>query len=321
MHRLVSIAMFAIALTSVSALLAQPYPSKPIRIIVPFPPGDTLDTMSRLIAPKLTERLGQNIVIDNRPGAAGQLGLELAARARPDGYTLVGGSGGNLVVQPHTYKNLPYQPLKDFLPITLATTNILALVVNVSTPFKSVGDLITYAKAKPGQLRFATNGEGGFPHMTTELFRVMGNFTYLHVPYKGSAQIFTELIGGRVDTTILGIGSVTSYVRTGRVRLLAVTSATRSEVFPDVPTIAETLPGYESRGWIGYLAPAGTSTKILRSLNHEIASAITMPDVKDKLVALGLDVVAQPPDMFGQMLRRDYEKYAQLIRAIGFQPQ
>lgn len=157
--------------------------------------------------------------------------------------------------------------------------------------------------------------------MTIELLRVMGGFTYLHIPYKGSTQIFTELIGGRVDATILGIGSLAPYIRTGRVRMLAVTSATRSEVFSEVPTIAETLPGYESRGWLGYLAPAGTPMRIVQLLNQEIANAITMPDVKEKLVALGLDVVAQPSNVFAQTLRSDYEKYAQLIPAIGLQPQ
>jgi tripartite-type tricarboxylate transporter receptor subunit TctC len=321
MHCLISLSMLAIILAMSPTLHAQQYPSKPIRIIIPFPPGDSLDTMSRLIAPALTERLGQNIVVDNRAGAAGQLGLDLAAHAAPDGYTLVGGQGGNLVVQPHTYKKLPYDPLKDFAPIAISTTNFLALVVNPNGPFRSLKDLITYGKANPGKLSFASNGEGGFPHMAIEMLRVQAGFSYLHIPYKGGVQIVTEIMGARVDATILGIGALTPFIRAGRLRLLAVTSPARAELFPETPTIAEVLPGYDSRGWFGYLAPARTPAKIVALLNQEINRAMMMPDVKDKLAAIGLTVVAETPESFAQTLRSDYEKYGKLIRTIGLQPQ
>jgi len=321
MHCLISLPVLAIILAMAPTLHAQQYPSKPIRIIIPFPPGDSLDTMSRLIAPALTERLGQNIVVDNRAGAAGQLGLDLAAHAAPDGYTLVGGQGGNLVVQPHTYKKLPYDPLKDFAPIAISTTNFLALVVNPNGPFRSLKDLITYGKANPGKLSFASNGEGGFPHMAIEMLRVQAGFSYLHIPYKGGVQIVTEIMGARVDATILGIGALTPFIRAGRLRLLAVTSPARAELFPETPTIAEVLPGYDSRGWFGYLAPARTPAKIVALLNQEINRAMMMPDVKDKLAAIGLTVVAETPESFAQTLRSDYEKYGKLIRTIGLQPQ
>jgi len=321
MHRLISLTALATVLGAVPALHAQQYPSKPIRIIIPFRPGDSLDTMSRLIAPALMERLGQNVVVDNRAGAAGQLGLDLAAHAAPDGYTLVGGQGGNLVVQPHTYKKLPYDPLKDFAPVAISTTNFLALVINPNLPYKSLKDLIAYGKANPGKLSFASNGEGGFPHMAIEMLRVQAGFDYLHVPYKGSVQSLTEIMGARVDATILGIGSLTPYIRAGRVRLLAVTSPTRAELFPDVPAIAEVLPGYDSRGWFGYLAPARTPAKIVALLNGEINRAMMMPDVREKLTAIGLTVVAETPESFAQTLRSDYEKYGKLIRTIGLQPQ
>jgi len=315
----------ALALAAACALAgtaaAQSYPSKPIRIIVPFPPGNTIDIMSRLIGPKIAERLGQNVIVDNRAGAAGQLGLELGAHAAPDGYTLIAGQGGNLVVMPHTYKKIPYDPLKDFVPIALSTTNFLALVVHPSVPFKGVKDLIAYAKANPGKLTFASNGEGGFPHMTIELFRVMGGFTYLHVPYKGSSQIATELIGGHVDAAIDGITGLTPHIRSGRLRLLAVTNPTRVAQFPDAPAIAETLPGYDSRGWFGYLAPAGTPREIVVLMNQEINRAIALPDVKDKLVSAGLIVVAESPEFFAATLKSDYAKYGKLIHDIGFQPQ
>jgi len=320
MHRLIFLPLLAIALALAPTLHAQQYPSKPIRIIIPFPPGSSLDTMSRLIAPKLTERLGQNIVVDNRPGAAGQLGLELAARSAPDGYTLAAGQGGNLAVEPHTYKKLPYDPLKDFAPIALSTTNFLGLVVNPGLPFKSVKDLIAYAKNNPGKLSLASNGEGGFPHMAMEMLRLQAGFTYLHVPYKGGAQIVAEIMGARVDGTILGIASLTPHIRAGRLRLLAVTSPKRVDLFPETPTVAETYPGYESGGWFGYLAPARTPAKVVTLLNQEINRAMMMPDVKDKLVALGLTVVAEPPEFFQQTLRSDYEKYGKLIRALGWKP-
>jgi tripartite-type tricarboxylate transporter receptor subunit TctC len=321
MHRLIFLPVLAIVMAMAATLHAQQYPSKPIRIIIPFPPGTTLDIMSRLIAPKLTERLGQSIVVDNRAGAAGQLGLEIGAHAAPDGYTLVGGQGGNLVVEPHTYKKLPYDTFKDFAPVAISTTNFLALVINPKLPFNSLSDLIAYVKANPGKLSIASNGEGGFPHMAIEMLRLQAGFDYLHIPFKGGVQIMTEIMGGRVDATILGIASMTPYIRAGRLRLLAVTSPTRVEQFPDAPTVAEILPGYDSRGWFGYLAPAGTPPKIVALLNQEINRAMMMPDVKDKLTAIGLTVVAETPESFAQTLRSDYEKYGKLVRTIGLQLQ
>ena len=319
MHRLTILGMLIIVLAP--ALHAQQYPSKPIRIVVPFPPGDSLDTMSRLIAPTLLDRLGQNIVVDNRAGAAGQLGLELGAHAPPDGYTIVGGQGGNLVVQPHTYKKLPYDPFKDFTPVAISTTNFLALVINPALPYKSLKELIAYGKANPGKLSFASNGEGGFPHMAIEMLRLQAGFDYLHIPYRSGVQIMTEMTGGRVDASIIGIASIAPYIRAGRVRLVAVTSPTRTAQFPDTPTFDETLPGYDSRGWFGYLAPAKTPPKIVALLNKEINRAMMMPDVREKLNAVGLTVVAETPESFAQTLKSDYEKYGQLIRTIGLKPQ
>lgn len=321
MPRMVTLALLVSLLAAGPALHAQPFPARPIRIIVPFPPGDSLDTMSRLIGPKITERLGQNIVVDNRAGAAGQLGLELAAHAPADGYTLVGGQGGNLAVQPHTYKKLPYDPLKSFAPVALSTTNFLAVVAHPNGPYKSVKDLIAMARANPGKVSFASNGEGGFPHMAIEMMRTQGGFTYLHVPYKGSVQILTELMGGRVDVTILGIGALAPYIKAGRIRLLAVTSPERQALYPDTPTVAEVLPGYDSRGWFGYLAPAGTPPKIVALLNQEINRGMTAPDVREKMNAVGLAVVAEPPEFFAKVLKEDYEKYGKLIREIGLTPQ
>jgi tripartite-type tricarboxylate transporter receptor subunit TctC len=321
MHRMVLLSLLVSTSIAAFPLHAERFPSKPIRIIIPFPPGDSLDTMSRLIGPKMTERLGQNIVVDNRAGAAGQLGLELAAHAPADGYTLVGGQGGNLAVQPHTYKKLPYDALKDFAPVALSTTNFLAIVVNPNSPYNTVKELIAHAKANPGKVSFASNGEGGFPHMAIEMMRTQAGFTYLHIPYKGSVQILTELMGGRIDATILGIGALAPYIKAGRIRLLAVTSPERQALYPDTPALAEVLPGYDSRGWFGYLAPAGTPSKVVALLNQEINRAMSSPDVKEKMKVIGLTVVAESPKFFADTLKSDYEKYGKLIRDIGLQPQ
>ena len=300
---------------------AQTYPVKPIRFVIPFPPGNTMDIMARLIAPKLSERLGQNVIVDNRAGAAGQLGMELGARAAPDGYTVIAGQGGNMVVMPHTYKKLPYDVFRDFAPIALSTTNYLGLVVHPSVPFKTVKDLVAYARANPNKITFGSNGEGGFPHMTIELLRTMAGFTYVHVPYKGSAQIATDLIGGHIDAAIDGITGLTPHVRSGKLRLLAITNTKRVPEFEGVPTIAESVPGYDSRGWFGFIAPAGTPRDIVVLLNQEINRAMSAPDVKDKLTSAGLFIVNESPEYFAAVLKSDYAKYGKLIREINFQPQ
>ncbi len=301
---------------------AQAYPSKPIRIIVPFPPGGTNDIIARLIGQKMTERLGQAVIVDNRAGASGQLGLELAARAAPDGHTLVAGQGGNLVVTPHLYKNPPYDPLRDFAPVALSATNFLGLVVHPSAPFRSVRDLITYAHANPARLSLASSGEGSWGHLAAELLRGQaGGFTYVHVPYKGTTQMATDLIGGHVDWTIHSYAALEPHVRSGKLRLLGISNPTRVPQLPGVPAIAETAPGYDSRGWFGFLAPAGTPHAIVALLNQEINQSIALPEVNQKLVAAGLVVVTEPPEYFAATIKSDYAKYGKLIRAIGIQPQ
>jgi tripartite-type tricarboxylate transporter receptor subunit TctC len=299
----------------------QSYPSRPIRLIIPIPPGNTLDVITRLLGPKLTEQLRQTVVLDNRAGASGMLGLELAANAAPDGYTLVAGQGGNLVIAPHTYQKAPYDSVRDFAPIALSATNYLALAVHPRVPFKSMKNLIAYAKANPGKLTFGTGGQFGWPYVTLELLRSMAGFTYLQVPYKGTEQAVTELIGGQIDGLLAGITILTPHARSGRLRLLGITSPTRTPQFPDVPAIAETVPGFESAGWFGYLAPAGTPPNIVALLNQEINRAMASPDVKEKLNSLGLIVVTEPPEVFAQTIKSDYEKYGKLIRDIGLRAQ
>jgi len=308
-------------LLTACAATAQTYPSKPIRIVIPFPPGNTVDVMSRLIAPKLTERLGQNVIVDNRVGGNGQIGMEYGARAAPDGYTLTAGQGGSMVVMPHTYKKLSYDPLRDYALIAVSTTNFLGMVVHPSVPFKSARDLINYARANPHRVSFGSNGEGAFTHLAVESLRLMSGFTYTHVPYKGSAQLTTDLLGGHIDAAMAGITGLTPMVRSGKLRLLAISSAKRQASFEGVPTIAETVPGYESGGWFGYVAPAGTPRDIIVLLNQEINRAMALPDVKEKLNAAGLIVLNESPEYFATLLKNDYAKYAKLVRDIKFEPQ
>src|SRR5712664_1049134 len=304
-----------------SPVFSQAYPSKPIRLIVPFPPGNTMDIMSRLIGPKMRERLGQQIVVENRPGASGMLGLDLVAKSAPDGYTIGAGQGGNLVVLPHTSKSIPYDSLKDFAPIAVSTTNYLGIVADPNAPFKSIGEMVAYAKANPGRLTVATNGEGGFPPLAFEHLRTMGGFTYTHIPYKGSAAIATDIMGGQVQAGIDGITGMTPHIKSGRLRLLAVTNPTRVALWPDTPAAAEDIPGYESGGWFGYVAPAGTPRDIVLKLNEEINRALQQPEVAEKLVAAGLIIVTESPEFFSKLLKSDFMKYGKLVKDIGYQPQ
>jgi len=297
---------------------AQSYPAKPIRVIVPAAPGDSCDVLSRLIGQKVGERLGQPLAADNRVGAGGQLGLQLIAQAPADGYTIGCGQGGNMVILPIAYKKVAYDTLKDFVPIQIPVTNFLGLVVHPSVPFKNVKDLVAYGKANPGKLVFGSNGEGAFVHFSVELLRTLGGFTYLHVPYKGVAPVLTDIISGRIDSTITSFVSVKPFIDSGRLKLLAIGRATRSPKYPDYPTIAETLPGYENSGWFGFIAPAGTPRDIVVLLNKEMNRAMTQPDLREKLDSYGLEIHTESPEYFANVIRRDMEKWGKVARDIGF---
>ena len=319
MLRRLGIALIALGLAGAAS--AQSYPTRPIKVIVPYPPGDAADILSRLIGPKVSERLGQQMIVENRPGASGQIGMEVLKHSAADGYTIGVGQGGNLVVAPHTYKKIPYDPLRDFVPIAILATNYLAVVANPKLPFKTAAEMVAWAKANPGKLTLATNGEGGFPHLAFENLAVMGGFTFQHIPYKGAAQIATDVIGGQVQ---LGIGAYTSlspHVLSGRLRLIAVTNPVRVPNKPGLPIFADAVPGYDSRGWFGYVAPTGVPRDVIRVLNEEINRAMKLPDVADKMTAAGLIIVTESPEFFGDILRADYAKYGKLVHDIGFKPQ
>ena len=268
----------------------------------------------------MSERLGQPVIVENRPGASGMLGTDLIAKAAPDGYTIGTAQGGTLVVLPYTSKNIPYDPLKDLTPIALTTTNYLVIYANTGTPFKTLPEMIAYAKANPGKLTVATNGEGGFPHLAFEHLRILAGFTYNHIPYKGPAQMATDVLGGQVQAAIDGVGGAMPHIRSGRLNLLAVTSKNRAAFWPEKPAAAEFVPGYDSGGWFGFVAPAGTPREIVNKFNAEINRGMKMPDVVEKMVNGGMVVVAEPPKYFEDVIRNDYIKYGKLVRDIGFKP-
>ena len=305
---------------AVGAGQAQNYPVKSIRFIVPQPAGDACDVLTRMISHKMSERLGQQFIVDNRPGASGTIGLALMVKVPADGYTIACGQGGNMSVIPHTMKNVPYDALKDFTGIALVATNYLALVVHPSVPFNNAGELVKYARAHPGKLSFGSNGEGAFIHMATELFRANAKFEYLHVPFKGVGPLVQEMMAGRVDA---GFGSFTGYiphVKAGRLKMLGVARATRAPNYPDIPAIAETVAGYESGGWFGFVAPARTPTNVISILNRETNAAMQLPDVREKMITLGLEIPNDTPEQFNQLMRSEYEKYGKVAREIGLVP-
>ena len=303
-----------------SGAQAQGYPAKPIRVLIPASPGDSCDTLTRLLAPKISERLGQQLAVDNRPGAGGQIGLQLLTQSPADGYTIACGQGGNMVIAPIAYQKVPYDTLRDFVPVAALVSNFPALVVHPSVPFRNVRDLISYAKANPGKLSFGSNGEGAFIHFSTELFRMRGGFTYLHVPYKSVQAIVTEIMGGRIDAVLTSFITLQPHILAGRVRLLGIGRATRAPNYPDFPAISETLPGFQAGGWFGIIAPTGIPRDVVTLLNREVNRALALPDVREKLTAFALEIHTESPEYFGDVIRRDIEKWGKLARDIGFKP-
>lgn len=300
---------------------AQAYPNKTLRVIVPAAPGDSCDTLARLVGYKVSEKLGQQFAIDNRVGAGGQLGLQIIAQAPADGYTIGCGQGGNMVIIPLAYKKVAYDSYKDFAPIAMMASNFLALAVHPNTPFKTTRDLITYGKTNPGKLTFGTNGEGAFLHFATELFRKEAGFTYHHVPFKTAGTIVTDLIGGRIDAVMGAFITLQPHAVSKRLRILGVARETRAPNYPDFPTLSEAVPGFKSGGWFGAIAPAGMAKEQIAFLNREMNAAMKLPDIREKAALVGLELHTEPPEFFTQMLRNDFEKWGKLARDIGFKPQ
>ncbi|MGZ5094657.1 MAG: Bug family tripartite tricarboxylate transporter substrate binding protein [Burkholderiales bacterium] len=299
------------------ATAAQDYPNRAIRLIVTFPPGGGADIVARVLAPHLIEQLGQQVVIDNRSGGSGIIGLELAAKAPPDGYTLVVGISGTLAINPSMFPKLPYDPIRDFAPISLVAVGPNVLVVHPSLPVRSVPELIAFAKQRPGKLSYASSGTGGAPHLAGELFKYMAGVDIVHIPYKGAAPATTDVLGGHVPMMFAGMGAAIPYIETGKLRPMGVAGPKRSSRLPAVPAIAEFLPGFSAETWFGVLAPRGTPPAIVGRLSAAIKTAASRRDVKDHLLAGGYEVQLSTPAEFADYIALEVKKWAKVIKAAG----
>jgi len=294
------------------------YPSKPVRLVVPFPAGGTTDILARAAAQKLSEAWGQQVIVDNRPGAGGNIGAELVAKAPPDGYTLLMGTVGTHAINSSLYSKMPYDHIKDFAPAVLVAGVPNVLVVNPSMPFNSVQDLIAYAKANPGKLNFASSGSGTSIHLSGELFKSLTGVQITHVPYKGSAQALTDLLGGQVQLMFDNLPSSLAFIKAGKLRALAVTSTTRAAALPDVPTMVEAgVPGFEATAWFGILAPAGTPREAITRINTEIAKWLASPDAREKLSAQGAIAAGGSPEDFAKHIASETAKWARVVKESG----
>ena len=309
--------LFSLLLLLPLVVNAQAYPSKPIRWIAPFPPGGPVDLLARTVGQKLSEAWGQPVVIDNRPGAAGNLGVDLAAKAPPDGYTLVIVPTGNIVVNPALFPNLPYKQ-SDLAPVTMLATVENVLVVNPSVPASSLRDLVGHAKANPGKLTFASPGAGAQAHLAGELLKLNAGIDMVHVPYKGTGPALNDLLGGQVSMMFSQLSSALPHVRSGKLRALGVASPKRSAVLPEVPTIAEQgFPSFEAVSWYALMVPAGTPAEVVRKLHAESARILRLPDVKEKLAGLGADPVGNAPEELAASIRSESARWAEVIRKQG----
>ena len=306
----------ALALLALSAW-AQ-YPTRPVRIIAAVPAGGAPDVMARTVTPAMSRVLGQPLVVDNRAGAGGIIGTEIAAKSTPDGYTLLVSSPGPLTIIPHMQKQLAYDPVKDFVPIGLISSNPFLLIVNAGVPAKTVKDLIALAKASPGKLNYASAGNGAANHLAMELFKSMAGVNINHVPYKGAPQAVSDVVAGHMNMMFNSLPPMLAHIRAERVRALGVGDSKRSKVLPDVPTISEAgVPGYESITWFGFLAPAKTPRPILVQLNHALTSALATPETHGLIESQGMDAGSGRAEDFASLIRREYARNAKIVKIAG----
>ena len=298
-----------------SVAQAQGWPSKPIRIIVPFTPGGPADLLPRLIGPKLTEAWGQPVVVENKPGAGGNIGMDLAAKSAPDGYTLVIGPVGNIAVNPHLYPNLPYDVARDFAPITSLASFSNALVVHPDVPAKTVNELIALAKAKPKALSFGSPGIGSQAHLAGEFLKLQAGIDIVHIAYNGTAPALRDLLGGQIQFMFAQTSSALPQIQSGKLRALGVASPKRTPLMPELPTIAEGgLPGFEAVSWYALLAPAGTPKEIIAKVQAEVARVLQMPDIREKLAAQGAEPVGNTPEQLAAQIRTESARYADIVK-------
>ncbi|MEQ1772907.1 MAG: tripartite tricarboxylate transporter substrate binding protein [Burkholderiales bacterium] len=313
-----TVALAVVVAVLAPTTIAQTYPAKPIRIIVMYGPGSTIDIMARLIAPKLNEALGQPVIVENRPGAGGAIGMDMAAKAPPDGHTLTIGATGPSVTNPLLYPKTPFDPIRDFAYISLIATGPAVIAVHPSIPAKHVKDLVALAKARPGQLNYGSPGVGTSPHLAGELFKLVTATRIVHVPYKGNAEAITDLLGGQISIVFTGVPPVIPLMQAGKLKLLATTGDKRITTIPDLPTISESgYPGAAMGIWYGLVAPAATPKDILARLHKEIIRIQTLPDIRERFVQLGTESTTSTPDQFTALVRDELAKWGKVIRAAG----
>ncbi len=312
--RIVAALLAFYALTTAAPAAAQ-YPNKPVTIVVPFPPGGGTDTGTRIIAQRLSLRWGQPVMVENRAGAAGQLGSDYVAKAAPDGYTLLMGNIGTQSINPSIYKKLSYNPDNAFQPVTLVAELPLVMLVNAASPAMNPKAIIDLAKAKPGQLTYSTSGSGGSMHLAAAMFESEAQVQFLHVPYKGGGPAIADLLGGHVDMTFATVLETIGHVKSGKLRALGISGATRSPALPEVPTIAEsTLPGFNSISWIGLLAPAGTPPAIAERIANDVHEVLAIPEVRQQLITQGAIPIGNQPKQFAALIDDDRRRYARIIQ-------
>jgi tripartite-type tricarboxylate transporter receptor subunit TctC len=297
---------------------AQTYPTKTVRIIAPFAAGSTIDIIGRLIAPKLFEALGQAVIVEDRPGAGGMIGLDFVAKSAPDGHTLVIGALGPLAMNPALYPKTPFDPVQDFAAISLLATGPVVIAVHPSIPARNMKELVELAKKRPGQLNFGSPGVGTSPHLTGELFKLITKTDIVHIPYKGNAEAITDLIGGQLSMVFTGVPPVVPLAKAGKVRLLATTGKQRMPNLPDVPTMRESgIEGADVLIWYGVVAPAATPKEVIARLNREIVKIMSLPDMREKFSQQGVDPASSTPDEFAQLIRDEVARWAKVIRTAG----
>lgn len=306
--------LLAVLLAASTGALAQAWPSKPVRVIIPWPPGGPAEALSRVVLTKVTESVGQPFILEARPGANGEIGTNMVAKAPNDGYTILMSHLGPTAISPGLRKDLPYDPLKDLEPITQIIAGPTLLVVRNGLPIHSVKELIDYAKKNPGKLTYASVGVASTTHLAGEMLNVAAGINTLHVPYKGSTPAITDMMGERVDFAFFGISGSMQQAKAGQIRMLGISTLKRSPFFPEIPAVAETVPGFELNSWYGYMAPAGTSKAIINKMQQEVAAAIKKPDVLEWMKSSGLDPVGSTPEEYGAFIRAELVKYAKATR-------
>lgn len=310
-----------LAFLCTAAAYAQNYPNKPIRWIVAFSPGGGGDTLVRTVARKLSDALGQEVVVDNRPGAGGNIGYTIVARAAPDGYTLLHGYIGNLAIAPNLYARLPYDPVNDFAPISEIATAPNIFVSHPSVPANNLGEFIAYAKANPKKVNFASPGIASAGHLAGELLKTAAGIDMVHVPYKGAGQAVIDLLGGQVQVMFSSMTAVIPHLSSGKLKAFATTGLRRSPTFPDLPTVAESgYPGFEATSWHGVLAPAGTPKPIIDLLHNEIIKVLESSDVKERLNNLGMEIIGSSPQAFREYIKRESQTWGKVVKASGMKP-